>query len=96
MARSAPRELGMRTCRKCKVRKPLAEFNPQAARFCQQCVDAKSEPTTKAMRNRARNRAYVDLAGRHREEFAELYRRQIAITKAERDLEDMLRGEDQP
>jgi len=89
VSRSSPRVLGQRTCRKCGARKPLAQFCPEATRFCQECVDARTEPTTKAMRNRARNRAYQSLAMQHREEFTKLYQHELQVARAERDLKAM-------
>lgn len=89
MSASDPRPKGIRTCRKCRTPKPVAEFDGPA-RHCTECVEFRPPATTATQRNRARNRAYQRLAERHREEFTALYQAEITLMLAENGIAQLL------
>ena len=91
MSRSSPRDLGKRTCRKCRERKPLEEFEGKS-RHCPTCLEARIPVLTKTQRNRCRNKAYVELMRRHKEEYDEIYRQEMELMRNEAGYAEMLAG----
>jgi hypothetical protein len=92
VSRFAPRVPGHRTCRRCETPKPLKEFSEVNHRVCQDCVDARLPSLSKAQRNRARNRAYVELARAHKEEYDRLYAKELLLMRNENAIAEIMAG----
>ena len=91
MSRSSSRPVGKRICRKCRETKPVTEY-ADGERHCTDCIEARPVYSSKAQRNRARNRAYALLARKHKEEFDALYQAELLLMKNENGIAEMLAG----
>lgn len=78
-----------RVCTLCGTEKPITEFYEQAAgrggraSHCRTCNNVRPPTEIRMIRNRARSRAYAELAKRHAGEFARLYDAEFQKATAE-------------
>lgn len=78
-----------KVCSACNTTKPRTEFYPNPKTSdgldsrCRSCNNTRPHTETRLLRNRARSRAYAQLAEAHREEFDRLYAAAYAEAQAE-------------
>lgn len=61
-------------------------------RLCQRCVDERVPVLSKQQRNRARNKAFVELARMHKEDFEELYQKECNLMRNENGIAELMAG----